>query len=307
MIGPEGQIQRTIELANRYYGPAVRAANQGLSVYRQVQPQLERLARQIREAEDYPRYLLIKSFTFARGGWHNAPLIEASAATIRALVEDLADKPDEEVKAELDAGIPAYFRGDDHAMLWDMVDRWDVFPQWRRRVIEDAFEAHKSGKYTLSVPALAPQIEGMLRDETNEYEGNPRYIQKINEALGFVYSRRHPPAPPSVEDLERALGDLSNLGMSERYREAERISLEHALYRVNELYNSGDFWNPEFVKQTNRHAIVHGVSQDFTEIHSVKLFCAVQLVHEIADGYRKALKEVEGDQDDRTGPDPTSP
>ena len=297
-MGPEAQIRRTLELANRYYGPAVRAANQGLSVYRRVQPQLERLARQIREVEDYPRYLLVKSFTFARGGWHNVPLMDASARAIRELVEDLADKPDDEVKAELDAGIPAYFRENDHAALWDMIDRWDLYAEWRRQVFEDAFEAHRSDKYTLSVPALAPQIEGMLRDETNEYEHDARYIQKINEALGFRYSRREPPVPPSIEDLERALDDLLALGTTERYREAERISLEHALFRVNELYNNGKFWNPDFVKQTNRHAIVHGVSRDFTELHSVKLFCAVQLVHEIVDGYREATGEAEESQED---------
>ena len=309
MMGLEVQIRRTLELASRYYGPAVSAANQGRSVYRRLEPQLQRLARQIHEVreaqEDYPRYLLVESFTFARGGWHDAPLAEAPARAVRKLVEDLADKSDDEVKAELDAGIPAYFRDDDHAALWDMIDRWDLYPEWRRQVFEDAFEAHRSGKYTLSVPALAPQIEGILRDETNEYEPDARYIQKINEALGFRYNRREPPAPPSIEDLERTLDDLLALDVPERYREAERISLEHALFRVNELYNNGKFWNPDFVKQTNRHAIVHGVSQDFTELHSVKLFCTVQLVHEIVDGYREATGEAEESQED--GPNLSRP
>ncbi len=42
-------------------------------------------------------------------------------------------------------------------------------------------------------------------------------------------------------------------------------------------------------------AILHGVFKDFSEVASVKLFCAVQLVHEIVDGYREASKPSQGD------------
>jgi hypothetical protein len=58
---------------------------------------------------------------------------------------------------------------------------------------------------------------------------------------------------------------------------------------VNELYKSGDFNDPEFVNSTNRHAIVHGVAEDFGELESMKLFCAIELVHEIVVAYRAAL------------------
>ncbi len=285
---PNDQVRRALEIANRYYAPAVRAANQGRSVYRAIEPQLQRLVRQVREVEDYSRYLLIKSFTFARGGWHDAPLMEASARGVRVVVMELADKPDEEVKRGLDAAMLEYFRDDECSALRDMVDRWNLFQDWRGLVFEDAFEAHKGGKYTLSVPALAPQIEGMLRDETREYGDDARYIQKVNEALGFRYSRRNPPAAPTVEDLEEAIEDLLTLDFPERYREAERISLQHALFRVNELYNRIDFADLEFLDSANRHAILHGVAKDYGELASVKLFCAVQLVHEIVDAYREA-------------------
>lgn len=254
-------------------------------MYRQLQPQLRRLARQISEAEDYPRWQLVRTFTFARGGWHDAPLLEMPARQFRSIVDDLIDKSDEEVKAVLDAGIPEYFRDDGHSALWDMIDQWDLFPDWRRRILVDAFEAHKNGKYTLSVPALAPQIEGMLRDETHEYERGNHYIQKVNKTLGFSYS---PEKTPSVGELEGAIEDLITLDLPERYEKAEQIETQHALFRVNELYNSGDFGDSQFVNSTNRHAIVHGVAEDFSELASIKLFCAVQLVHEIVDAYREA-------------------
>jgi hypothetical protein len=185
-----------------------------------------------------------------------------------------------------------------------MVDRWDLFPGWRRQVFEDAFEAHRGGKYTLSVPTLAPQIEGMLREATGEYRnGPPLYIQRVNDALGFgTYSRSTPPAAPSVEDLKGAIEELLTLDFPERYERAERISLQHALFRVNELYNRVDFADLRDADSANRHAILHGVAEDYGELASVKLFCAVQLVHEIVDGYREATEEAAKSQDDGAGP-----
>ncbi len=286
---PNDQVRRTLELTNRYYAPAVEAANRGRSVYRSIEPQLNRLSRQLREIEDFSRYLLLKTFTLARGGWHDAPMMEASAHSVKELVAELVNEPDEEIKRRLDIEVPGYFRGNECRALWDMFDRWDLFPGWRRSVFEDAFDAHKNGKYTLSVPALAPQIEGMLREVPNEYGEDVSYIQKVNEALGFSYARRHPPSPPTREELEGALDALSGQPIWDRHDTAERISLQHALFRVNELYNRVEFSNLGAGDSGNRHAVLHGVATDYGELDSLKLFCAVQLVHEIVDGYKAAI------------------
>ena len=94
-----------------------------------------------------------------------------------------------------------------------------------------------------------------------------------------------PPAAPTVKDLEESIEELLNLDPPERYREAQRISLQHAIFRVNELYNRVDFADLHFADSANRHAILHGVVKDYGELASVKLFCAVQLVHEIVGAY----------------------
>jgi hypothetical protein len=57
---------------------------------------------------------------------------------------------------------------------------------------------------------------------------------------------------------------------------AERPSREHALFRVYELYNHGDFSDLQFANSTNWHGIAHGVSENVGELTSVKLFCAVR-------------------------------
>jgi hypothetical protein len=135
-------IRRALEVANRYYAPVIRAANQGASQWRQIEPQLQRLAEEFRRIEEGPRHAVIRTFTFARGGWHEAPLLEMKVSEFRTLLLDLVDKPDAEVKDELDRRVPAYFRRNDYDALWDMVDRWDLYPGWRRKFFEEAFWAH---------------------------------------------------------------------------------------------------------------------------------------------------------------------
>lgn len=279
-------IRRAVEAANRY-APQIEAANRSLSEWRRIEPQLQRLADEFRIIEEGPRHAVIRTFTFARGGWHEAPLMEMTVSEFRTLLNDLVDKPDEEVKDELDRRIPAYFRQNGYDALWDMVDRWDLYPGWRRQVFEEAFWAHKDEKYALSVSALAPQIEGMLRQETGEYGRGNAWIHKVNDTLEVEYEAAN---PPTSEDLELAVDEMLNQDLWERYATAEQVALEHALFRVNELYNNGRFSDPEFVNSTNRHAILHGVSENFGELTSVKLFCAVQLIHEIVLAYRQASK-----------------
>ena len=170
----EEQMKRMMETFNRYQAPAVRAANEAaglrLAHWQKIAPQLRQTIEQAREAADYPRLAVIRSFTFARGGWHDAPLEGMVAGTFRKWADELADRPDDEVKAELDEVIPAYFANDGCRELREMVDGWSLLPDWRGRVFEEAFWAHRNGKYVLSVSALAPQIEGILRQDRPRHE-----------------------------------------------------------------------------------------------------------------------------------------
>ncbi len=274
---PEDQIRRVLELVNSYNASDIRAANSQLQEW-------QRISRQNREDEDLLRYLLIGTFTFVRGGWHDLPLLKMPASQFRSIVDDLKNKPDEEIKRELDAGIPEYFRHNDHAALRDMINGWNLFPEQRMQILEDAFEAHKCDKYTLSISALAPQIEGILRDETGK---GYQYMREVNKMLGFHYNRKPPSPAPTLQDYEKALEDLQTLDLPERWQKAEQFELHHALFRVNELYNYVDFQIPKFANSTNRNAIAHGVFRDFNERTSIKLFCSMQLAHEIMVAYRE--------------------
>jgi len=55
---------------------------------------------------------------------------------------------------------------DDYTVLRSMVNRWENNPYFKKRIliIMDALEAHINGKFTLSIPALLPMIEGILTE-----------------------------------------------------------------------------------------------------------------------------------------------
>lgn len=255
---PDEHTRHWLEAANRDYEPFFRrAAEQGWpDEWCRLQPHMRYFAEEFRRIEEGTRQAVIRSFTFARGGWHDVPLLNVPGGALERLVDSLVGKLDEEVKAKLDQAVPEIFRRNDYDALWDMVDRWDLYSGWRRKVFEDAFQAHREGSYTLSVPALAPQIEGILRYEAEEYGRGTAWIRKVNATLNFEYDPARPPAAPTAEDLEKAINEMLGENPLLRCRTSERVSLEHALYRVNELYNHGEFSDPEFVNSTNRHAIL---------------------------------------------------
>jgi hypothetical protein len=289
-------MKRMMEMWDRYQAPAIRAANEAAKLRRaywpKIDPHIRQTVTRALEAADYSRLLVIRSFTFARGGWHDAPLSSVPHGSLVQLADELADKPDHEVKAELDEVILAYFASNECQALLEMVDGWDIYPDWRQGVFEQAFWAHQNERYILSASTLAPQIEGMLRQETQEYGRNKAWLQKVNEAFEFQYD---PNWFPSPEDLEAAVSELLAMNIPDCWQAADKISLRHALLRLNDLYRSGDFDDPDFLASTNRHTIVHGVADNFGQLESTKLFCAVELVHEVVGAYRATGTATQSD------------
>jgi hypothetical protein len=110
--------------------------------------------------ENLALVLVLSAITFPRGGWSEVPLRGMNLVEYTRLLERLWDKPTEEIESELDKLIPEYFRRDDHAPLSEMVGSWYLYVEDRRQVFEDALWAHKQKRYTLSIPALAAQVEG---------------------------------------------------------------------------------------------------------------------------------------------------
>lgn len=269
------------------------ASDRAVQWYRKHEPTI-RHAFEVggRAIEALPVWLAVGSLTFGRGGWSEVPLSSMDLSEYSGLVERLMNKPDEEVKRELDAAIPEYFRRDEYAPLSKMVEEWQEHFRVRCHIFEDALWAHKRGRYTLSIPALTTQVEGIVRDLTGEVGGtNRRWIVSFNEAFGFDYK---PWDPPPLPDPNEVLTEIRALSVSERYEKAFELKTFFMLLRINELHgrepDPSDF---EFASSAvNRHAIAHGRVTSFGEINSLRLFCILALLHDAVAAYKKKTAEV---------------
>lgn len=282
--GPDGGFFADLARFVRWYADAVDRAAEW---YRRNEPAIRRaLEAGLRFIEDFPVSIAMTSVTFARGGWSEVPLGNMNLSELTPLVERLWDEPDEVVRCELDAAILGYFGREDHAELARMVEEWGERFGERQRVFEDALFAHKRGLYTLSVPALAAQVEGVLRDLTEEYGRNRRWIERFNEAFGFRYDPRRPPPPPN---LEEQMTRFMSFSAPERYEATEEMRRRFALLRINELYDHGDLSDPQFASSVKRHAILHGVFTGYGELESLRLFFLLELLHDAVSEYEERV------------------
>lgn len=66
-------------------------------------------------------------------------------------------------ESAMNAAIVNHFNCKDYALLVEMSKRWMSVPYLRQRenIIRDAVEAHKQRKFTLSIPALLPLVDGL--------------------------------------------------------------------------------------------------------------------------------------------------
>jgi hypothetical protein len=134
-----------------------------------------------------------------------------------------------------------YFGNNNGTGLRELVDNWENIPQFkpRMKIIRDALQAHIEEKYTLSVPALLPQIEGIageiLGKQINRKTGN-KIIRLIRREF------------PNY--LHTSIKDILIIFIEEIvYRPIifSRLSEEMKVNSISETY---------FL---NRHAILHGV------------------------------------------------
>lgn len=113
-------------------------------------------------------------------------------------------------------------------------------------LIEEAIEAHIEGRFYLSVSALIPQIEGLLRDA----------LKSMSRSADFASMRN--------EDMKRATSALKDSWKSQVYTLPEATSLLDSLPdAVSDLYD--EFDPTQFVQgKLYRHGVCHGHQTDST-------------------------------------------
>jgi hypothetical protein len=232
---------------------------------------------------------LFAATPFPRGGWSEVPLGNMDLDEFGDLLARSLKKSDKALKEELDRVIPGYFRRENNAALSAMVDSWYRFPEERRPVFEDALWAHKQQRYTLSIPALATQVEGVLRYQMQKY-GNPsdEWKSRFSRMLGY-----DPKGQRNSWDLEDLWPGFVQLPFAERIEKTEEMGKHFTLFQINELYKDTDnLDDPALISMVNRHGIAHGVFLKFEEIESLKLFFILDLLHEAIGIYEELASEI---------------
>lgn len=151
--------------------------------------------------------------------------------------------------------ILGYYHKNGFEKLKDAVQAWETNPLFpsRMRIFRDALKAHCEGSYTLSVPALLPQIEGIL----NEYvimNGLQAKLGKIEKVYNAV------------------IGDLRE------YPLTSWAIANTLLYQLQTNTYTFTSFETEFKKSANnrkttRHTVLHGIATNYDRpIHSLKAF-----------------------------------
>jgi len=153
------------------------------------------------------------------------------------------------------AKILGYYHRDRHAKLMATVAEWADHPLFRPRmhIIRDALDAHRDRTYTLSIPALLPQIEGIL-------------IEYVTSSGIDVRLR-------SIKDIyEKVIGDPLDYDMS------TWVIASTLLYQLQTTTYSFSEFRTEITKSINtrtvtRHTVLHGIAVKYnTAANSLKAF-----------------------------------
>jgi hypothetical protein len=157
--------------------------------------------------------------------------------------------------------IMGYYRKNDCEKLKTTVQSWKDNEHFKKRmhIIQDALDAHCRKQFTLSVPAILPQIEGILSDYV-EKNGLSAKLGKI----GQVY--------------KAAIGDEKDYGLSDWVIASTVLfHLENNTYiftSFDEEINKSDK-----TRRVTRHTISHGLSVNYDKpIHSLKAFLILDAI-----------------------------
>jgi hypothetical protein len=157
--------------------------------------------------------------------------------------------------------IMGYYQRNNHRYLIETVETWKNHPLFasRMHIIKDALQAHCDGRYTLSVPALIPQIEGIL----SEYVLANNLVAKFGKIQQVYYA---------------VIGDVDDYGLS-TWAIASTL-----LYQLqNSTYVFTDFENElkksVNARKTTRHTVLHGITTKYNRpIHSLKAFLLLDAI-----------------------------
>ena len=147
----------------------------------------------------------------------------------------------------LKAAVLDTFHKDDHKLMKATIDDWWERPEFQcwEHVIDDAFWAHRNNKYTLSIPALIPVSEAIMRDVCGDEVARMSKLPEQIRAMVSSWSFSAVSDEPLVAALSRF---TKGKGYADPVPDSE-------------------------VERWNRHQILHGRDPKYnTDLNSLRLF-----------------------------------
>lgn len=170
--------------------------------------------------------------------------------------------------------IGGYYRKNGYSALDSVIEGWSQnrYFQPRMIIILDAFEAHKQRKYTLSIPTLLPQIEGIASDISKMGVATASKSRRVRLGKTKLVVRQ------LVEESHQPFG---------------HAILDTLLAFIEEpLYKSRDFETEYGIvrKHTglSRHGILHGLQIRYANYtNSLRLFLVLDILCCLAEDIEK--------------------
>lgn len=163
--------------------------------------------------------------------------------------------------------IMGYYRRNNHQNLVSTVEGWQNHPLFApcMHIMRDALEAHCNGNYTLSIPSLLPQIEGILNDYVR--------VNNLNAKFGKI-----------ARVYEAVIGDLGEYGLLSTWVIAN--TLLYQLQSSTYVYTSFESELAKSVqtRNTTRHTVLHGIAISYNRpANSLRVFLILDALTALKD------------------------
>ena len=166
---------------------------------------------------------------------------------------------------EIDNYLCSLFKEASEAKLQKKVENWlDVrYLKERSPLILDSLEAHRAGKWTLSIPALLPLVDGITRKFCKDHLRRRKGPTRVMHVAKFAdhYRRKQP----------RLFGDSFSSFVHENMYAT--VDLSKAILPPSSI---------------NRHGILHGEISDYaTEANSLRVFLLLDTIAQFVRAFEK--------------------
>ncbi|MDZ7725708.1 MAG: hypothetical protein U5R06_23500 [candidate division KSB1 bacterium] len=158
--------------------------------------------------------------------------------------------------------IIGYYHRNEYKNLKYMVDTWQNHPLFAPRIhiIKDALRVHYQGSYTLSIPALLPQIEGILNEYvlTNNLSAKLGKIQKVYDAVIWRFRI----------NMDSLIWVIANTLL---------YQLQTNTYVYTDFEN--EMKRAASGRRITRHTVLHGVTVNYNRpINSLRIFVLLDAI-----------------------------